>query len=206
MQFPNSFSSQITTSDRTAFLNQDMQPNRKARREQERRANKNHAEELKERQRHPHKKVTWRPPILMQPGDPSFLKTQYDRVVDVVDKCVSWLAVTMAKLLESIMVAFTIFMAYFSGTRVKTIAQKSKSDAVVNKTVIPSSGEAASGISKSDQETTSEELHDVGSLQSFGWCCVSSDLLTKQLDDRHQSVSNGSWICIGRDRISRYYP
>jgi hypothetical protein len=158
MQFRNSFSSDMTTSDGKALFQNNMQPNRKARRAQQRQANKNHAKELEERKRSILKKGPRKPFVSMQSTDVAVLKIQYDRVIRNTNCAIELLCAAVATLLKLIMISFKVLKGYFSATEVSGIVRESTSGAIVDEMTTSVTEEATRDTSSHDRETTSEEV------------------------------------------------
>jgi hypothetical protein len=151
-----------------------MQPNRKARREHQRRAIKNHAKELEERQRGTRKKVPRKLSIPVQPKGVSFFDIQYDRVIGTAINGIGWLWFAGSTLLKFIMVAFTVLITSFSGTEVRAVGRKPVSGTRIDDMTISQTEEADSDVSGCDKESTSEEVGIQNSLPSYEQFCASS--------------------------------
>ena len=132
-----------------------MQPNRKARRAQERQAIKDHAEGLRQRQRSSRKKVPRKPPFSIQSNVKSLFSPHCRRLVDTVHKCIDWLYMGRAILLRCITMSITIFIMFFSATVDNKVSRKSRSR----------KSSAARGISKRHTGTMSEEVGEESSIQ-----------------------------------------
>jgi hypothetical protein len=132
-----------------------MQPNRKARRAQERRATKDHAEELRQRQRGSRKKVPRKPPFSIQPNVTSLFGPRCGRLVDIVNKCIDWLCMARAILLGCITMLITMLIVFFSATVDSKVSRKSRSQKL----------SVARSVSKRYTRPTSEEVGEEGSVQ-----------------------------------------
>ena len=132
-----------------------MQPNRKARRAQERRAIKDHAEELRQRQRGSRKKAPRKPPFSIQPNVMPLFGSHYECLVDIVNKCIDWLRMARAILLGCITMLITMLIVFFSATVDSKVSRKSRSQKL----------SAARGISKRHTGPTSEEVGEESSVQ-----------------------------------------
>jgi hypothetical protein len=132
-----------------------MQPNRKARRAQERQAIKYRAEELRQRQRGSRQKVPRRPPFSIQPNITSLFGPHYGRLVDTANKCIDWLCIAKTMLLRCITMTITILIMFFSAPVDSKVSRKSRSQKL----------SAARGISKRHTKTTSEDVGEDSSVQ-----------------------------------------
>jgi hypothetical protein len=132
-----------------------MQPNRKARRAQERQAIKYRAEELRQRQRGSRQKVPRKPPFSTQPNVTSWFGPHGGRLVDTVNKCIDWLCMAGAMLLGYITMTITVLIMFFSATVDSKVSRKSRSQRL----------SAARGVSKRHTEARSEEVGEGGSVQ-----------------------------------------
>jgi hypothetical protein len=132
-----------------------MQPNRKARRAQERRAIKDHAEELRQRQRSSRKKVPRKPPFSIQPNVTSLFGPRCGLLVGIVNKCIDWLCMARAILLGCITMLITMLIMSFSATVDSKASRKSRSQKL----------SVTRGISKRHTGPTSEQVDEEGSVQ-----------------------------------------
>ena len=149
-----------------------MQPNRKARRAQERQAIKYRAEESRQRQRGSRQKVPRKPPFSIQPDVTPLFGPHGGRFVDAVNKCIDWLCMAGAMLLGCITMTITILIMFFSATVDSKVSRKSRSQKL----------SAARGISKRHTETTGEEVGEDGSVQRVEQFHEMSRLLTSNLE------------------------
>lgn len=145
-----------------------MQPNRKARRAKERQVIKYRAQELRQRQRGSRQKVPWKPPFSIQPNVTSLFRPHCGCLVDTANKCIDWLCMVGVMLLGCITMTITILIMFFSTTVDSKASRKSRSQKL----------SAARGISKRHTETTSEEVHEGGSVQRVEQFHEMSRLLT----------------------------
>src|SRR5271170_1578468 len=149
-----------------------MQPNRKARRAQERQAIKYRAEELRQRQRSSRQKVPRKPPFSIQPDVTPLFGPHGGRFVDNVNKCIDWLCMAGAMLLGCITMTITVLIMFFSATVDSKVSRKSRSQRL----------SAARSVSKRHTETTSEEVGEDGSVQRVEQFHEMSRLLTSNLE------------------------
>jgi hypothetical protein len=145
-----------------------MQPNRKARRAQERQAIKYRAEELRQRQRGSRQKVPRKPPFSTQPNVTSWFGPHGGRFVDTVNKCIDWLCMAGAMLLEYITMTIAVLIMFFSATVDSKVSRKSRSQRL----------STARGVSKRHREARSEEVGEGGSVQRVEQFHEMSRLLT----------------------------
>jgi hypothetical protein len=173
----------MTTHDGKVPLESNMQPNRKARRAQQRQANRNHAKKLGERKRYELKKGRKKPFVPMHARGDSVLTIQFDRVICNVNRAIKFLCVVGTTLLKLIMISFKVLVAYSSGTEASTAHRKPRSDAVIDEMATSLTEEAAtSDISRHSEESTSEEVSRTRhSLPFSRQLCARSWPLTEQL-------------------------
>jgi len=177
--------SNITNSPSPRTRQKTMQPNRKARRAQERQAIKYRAEELRQRQRGSRQKVPRKPPFSIQPKVTSLFSPHCECLVDTVNKCIDWLCMAGAMLLRCITMTITVLIMLFSPTVDSKVSRKSRSQRL----------SATRGVSKRHTETTSKEVGEDGSVQRVEQFHEMSRLLTSNPEvatteptTRHDSI------------------